>query len=75
MKIVKNLNTLKDMERKGFIGLHPDTGMKVKALYSNKKFTCYYVEDGLLDFTYKNKRYLTKYVSGCFCPYVFEIEN
>lgn len=75
MKVVKNLNTLKAMEKCGYIGLHSDTGTKIQGLYSNKKFTCYYIEDGLLDFTYQNKKYITKYVSGCFCPYVFQIEN
>lgn len=72
MKIVENLNTLKAMERKGLITFHNQTGTKIQGLYSDQKFTCYYIADGLSNFDYKGKKYSTRYFSGCFCPYVVE---
>lgn len=75
MKIVKNLNTLKAMQRLGFIKFHHQTGEQITGLYSSKKFTCYYVDDGKYFFTYKGKKYGTTYISGCFCPYVVELNS
>lgn len=72
MKIVKNLNILKAMQRQGLITLHEQTGTKIQGLYSNKKFTCYYISEGLFNFEYNGKKYSTKYFSGCFCPYIVE---
>jgi hypothetical protein len=74
MEIVKNINTLKDMERHGFIKFHPQTGTKITGLYSNDKFTCYYVDEGKSTFEYKNSTYITKYVDGCFYPFIFKIK-
>jgi len=39
MKLVKNMNTLKAMERAGHIKLHNQTGNQIKDLYSPKTFT------------------------------------
>lgn len=72
MKKVTNMDTLKAMQRLGFIKLHPQTGTKITGLYSKKYFTCYYVDDGLYDFCYKGKKYGVTYFSGCFYPYVVE---
>jgi hypothetical protein len=72
---VKNMNTLKAMERKGLIELHRQTGSKIAGLYSNQKFTCYYVHDGLTQFQYKKQWYGIKYFSGCFFPYVVKLLN
>ena len=71
--LVKNLNTLKAMERKGLIKLHPQTGTKITGLYSSKYFTCYYVDEGISNFEYKGAKYQTKYFSGCFFPYVVKV--
>ena len=75
MKAVTNIKSLRKMEAIGFITLHPQTGTKITGLYSNKKFTCYYIDDGKPEFEYNGKKYAVKYVSGCFCPYVFSQEN
>ena len=72
MKLVKNMNTLRAMERAGHIKLHEHTGTKKEGLYYHKKSTVHYVDDGKHTFTYKGKTYHTKYFSGCFCPYVVE---
>jgi hypothetical protein len=74
-KVVDNISVLKGMEKKGLIKFHPQTGTKIIGLYSNKKFTCYYIDEavGRSRFTYNDKEYIVKYVDGCFCPFVFEI--
>ena len=74
MEIVKDINTLKAMQRLGFIKFHSQTGTKISPLYSIFKFTCYYVDEGKSSFTYKGSMYITKYIDGCFCPYVFKIK-
>jgi hypothetical protein len=82
MQTVKNLNTLKAMERLGHIKLHPQTGSKITGLYSSKKFTCYYVDDGASSFDYKGKKYGVKsfynyhsIFDGGFAPYVIKLQN
>lgn len=72
MKFVKNMNTLRAMERAGHIELHQDTGTKKEGIYFTQKRTIYYVNDGRHTFTYKGKQYHTKYFDGCFCPYIIE---
>ena len=71
-KIVRNMNTLKAMEKAGHIKLHNQTGSKITGLYSPTRFTCYYINDGQWSFMYKGKKYQTKYFDGCFCPYVVQ---
>lgn len=77
MKIVKNMNTLKAMRKRGLISFCNDTGKKITGLYSNNKHTCYYVDDsasGFNQFEYNNKQYKLEYLSGCFYPYIIERE-
>jgi hypothetical protein len=71
--VVRNLNTLKAMERAGHIKLHSQTGTKITGLYTRDKFTCYYVDEGYNQFNYKGKLYGVRYSSGCFYPYVIKL--
>lgn len=73
MKKVRNINTLRAMERRGFIKLHNQTGSKITGLYSKNTFTCYYIDEGLSFFDYNGKKYGVRFFSGCFCPYVVEL--
>lgn len=73
MEIVKNMNTLKAMAKKGLIELHAQTGSKIQGLYSRNSFTCYYVWDGKYKFEFKGQNYGIKYFDGCFCPYVVRL--
>ena len=75
MEIVKNMNMLKAMERAGHIVFHNQTGTLITGLYDTKKFKCYYINDGETTFKYKNKTYRTQYMSGCFYPYVIELNK
>jgi hypothetical protein len=69
MEIVRNLNTLKAMQKHG-VKWHKQTGTKIAGLNSSKKFTCYYVDEAPSVFKYKNEWYGQKYFDGCFMPYV-----
>lgn len=66
---VRNMNTLKAMQRAGLIKLHKDTGTKINGR------TIYYIDDLTegtpYTFYFKNKPYMLKYLSGCFCPFVY----
>lgn len=73
LKKVRNMNTLKAMAKRGLIKLDTMTGSKITRLYSDRKFTCYYIWDGPRSFEYKGEKYVTKYVDGCFKPYVFKV--
>lgn len=74
MELVKNLNTLKALERKGFITLHSHTGQKV--WWNGVCFKTYYIDDYTSrTFDYNKKKFECKYLDGCFFPYVFEIKN
>ena len=73
--IVNNLNTLKAMEKKGFIKFCDQTGEKITTLYSNKTMVCYYIDEGDSSFTYKGKKYGVKYLDGCFYPFVVELPS
>lgn len=75
--IVSDLRVLKAMERAGLIRFHKDTGKRLAGLYGGKHKICYvggYPEDGDIDFEYKGKRYTLRYLSGCFCPFVFDVK-
>ena len=72
METVRNLNTLKAMQKKGLITFDNSTGDKIQGLYSSKTFTCYYVKDGSALFEYKGHKYGVKYFDGCFNPFVIK---
>jgi len=76
-KVVNDMRILKGMEKAGLIKLDGQTGTKITGLYSDKKFTCCYIDCAVGNsiFEYKGKKYQVKFVSGCFCPYVFEYEE
>jgi len=71
-KVVRNMNLLKSLERQGFIEFCAQTGTKISGLYSNKTFTCYYINEAPDQFTYKGRTFGQKYFSGCFYPYLVE---
>lgn len=72
--ILKNLNTLKALEKRKFITLHSHTGQKV--WWNGQSFKTYYIEDySQRTFSYNNRNFECKYVDGCFYPFVFEITN
>jgi len=72
-RIVRDLRTLKGMEKQGLIILHPHTGKKV---YWNGQYVkAYYIDDGvegICRFTYKNNEYEINYDDGSFYPYVYQ---
>lgn len=69
--IVKDKLLLKAMQRKGHITLHSHTGKTV--YWNGQKLIAWYVDDGKYQFTHEGQKYETKYVDGCFFPYVFEV--
>ena len=73
MGVVKNMNTLKAMEKLGLVKFCEQTGEKITGLYSSRGFTCYYVDEAKINFMYKGKKYTQEYFSGCFFPYVVEV--
>ena len=76
MKPVTDMRTLKGMEKKGLILLHRDTGKEVGGMFGGTH-KAKYIDDiaqGVKQpFEYHKKLYRTKYIDGCFCPYVFEL--
>ena len=75
LNVVSHIPTLKSMEKAGFIVLHNQTGSKITDLYGGKPFTCCYINDGKDSFEFRNRIFVTKFIDGCFCPYVFEVVN
>jgi hypothetical protein len=69
--MVRNMNLLKSMKKAGLVTFHKQTGTKVGIFGDNKKITAYYVYDGQSAFIFKAKFYRTKYVDGCFFPFIF----
>lgn len=70
---VKNLKLLEAMEKAGHITLHGQTGKRV---YWNGQYsTAWYIDDGESWFKFRNKLYYTEYYSGCFNPFVVEVEK
>jgi hypothetical protein len=61
MRKITNLNILKAMAKAGLIQLHAET----------QKFK--YVYDGNVYFNYKNNTYTTKFIDGCFYPFIYQI--
>jgi hypothetical protein len=74
MKIVKDLRTLKAMERRGLVTLHPDTG-KVLRHPMGGKIRCWYVDEAEFIFEYKGERYMRKFFDGCFFPFIVKLEK
>jgi len=73
-QVIKNMNTLKMFQRKGFVIFHEHTGTKISGLYTNKTHTCYYIDDAKI-FDYKGYHYYPKFFSGCFNPYLVRIKK
>lgn len=75
MKQVRNLNTLKALQRANLVKFCNDTGMKMGVPFSDKKHTMYYIdgETANTSFEFNGKKYTVKYVDGCFYPYVYVI--
>jgi len=73
MKPVNNLSVLKRMQKAGIITFHKDTGKKLKGFFGGSH-TCYYIETApALHFSFEGKMYMSKYVDGCFFPFIFEL--
>lgn len=72
---IRDIKLLKEFAKDGHITLHEQTGTKITGLYSKDKFTCYYVEDGKTYFCHNYRLFTVEYISGCFCPYVFEVTD
>lgn len=68
-EIVSEVPLLKSLSKQGYLKLHPQTGKKITGLYSNEKFTCYYIDEAKT-FTFNGYKYQEKYFDGCFCPYL-----
>ena len=74
LKQVRDIRILKGMKEQGLIEFNEQTGTKITGLYTSRKFMCYYIDKAKqLFFNYNKKEYTTQFVSGCFCPYVFEV--
>ena len=71
LTMVRNMNLLKRMRKAGLVTFHKQTGTKVGILNCNIKITAYYVADAQTSFIFEGKCYKTKYVDGCFCPFIF----
>ena len=69
-RMVREIGTLKAMEKQGLIELHEHTGKKVTWYYGD--VTAWYVQDGQRSFEFRGKKYESKYVDGCFYPFIFE---
>ena len=69
MNVVTNISTLKAMEEKGFITLHPHTGRRMNNAFGAETKVCYVDEIPAL-FEFRGRRYGIKWVSGSFYPYV-----
>ena len=65
------------MAKNGLILLHKDTGKKVRH-WSGQMVTAYYVDDvceGVKKpFEFRGRKYTLKYFSGCFNPFVVDID-
>ena len=75
MKPVRHMGILKAMQKAGLITFCKDTGKKLAPTFSNKKVIAYYIKDGPSSFVFNGEMYRTKYVDGCFYPFVFLLEN
>ena len=71
-KIVRNMNLLNSLEKKGIIKFCNQPGSKISGLYSSKLFTCYYIDEAPFSFQYKGRTFGQQYFSGCFYPYLVE---
>ena len=71
MEVLTDMRILKGMEKQGLIRFCRDTGKKVSVHFSDKRRIACYIEDGPTFFVYHKIKYQTKFVDGCFYPFVF----
>ena len=69
-EIVKDMRILNPLIKKGLVIPCTQTGTKITGLYSEKSFTCCYVDDVPKRFEHNGYSYYREYLSGCFYPYV-----
>lgn len=74
-EVIKNINRLKLMEKRGLIKFCNQTGTKIKALYSDESFICTYIDEAPFLFEFEGEMYGQKYFSGCFYPYVVKYKT
>jgi len=68
IKVITNLKILKAMAKQKLIVLHEDTGKTLS--WQGRKIRANYIKDGKVRFKFKNKEFVTRYLSGSFYPYV-----
>lgn len=69
---IRDLSTLKKLEKAGYITLHHHTGKTVNGLFGPVK--AWYIQDNTASsFEHDNRKFEIEYVDGCFYPFVFEI--
>jgi len=71
--IVRSMAVLKEMEKAGHVTLHGHTGTEVR--WYGGPVRAWYVDDGKRSFEFCGRKYETRYVDGCFFPYVFEVKG
>lgn len=74
-RIVKNARLLKRLERLNLIKFHPQTLTKIRGLYSDERFICYYIDEAPYKFEFEDRIFGQKYFDGCFQPYLVEYFN
>lgn len=74
-EVIRDIKLLKQMEKKGFVKFHHQTGTKIHGLYDRNLFTCTYVDEAHPLFEFNGNFYGQKYFDGCFCPYVVKYEK
>lgn len=70
--VVTTLKTLMGMAAAGHITLHEDTGKDVRH-WTGAIVRAWYIENGEREFVYRGKKYITKYLDGCFNPFVINV--
>lgn len=71
--LVTDLSLLRAMEKEDLLEIHPHTGKQVT--WNGVKLKAYYLQECLPEFNYKGRKFKSKYISGSFYPYLFEIIN
>jgi len=69
MNVVTDIGTLKAMETRGFVVLHPHTGRKMRNAFGAETKVCY-VDEVPASFVFRGRHYGIRWVTGSFCPYV-----
>lgn len=74
MELVKDLHTLKNLERVNFISLHADTGKMRSNVVGGTKVRCWYVHSFLLNkFVFGKIEFSIKFHQGCKHPFVYRM--